>query len=212
MTEQTPAPLPRPWLQRPDEDREAFYWFYCWLRNGWDKRFNPNLDPIDDLRSERRSIAKTAEFYAVPLSTMERQAADHEWTWRAKAYDDFLMERYLGNRLTSIEENRIEQDRLIRDSNAAVALALEVFRTAMLPAGSKGQADAMEKLRVMRIDIPKLFDISRHYANEAHKVEKGKPSDEANTATEAEVWDFSDFTPDDLKEYRRLRRLAGLDA
>lgn len=202
-----PDPNSQPWLRRSDESEDDYIWFRVYLTNAWDAQVKPTdirRAPVDQVRS----MARTANWLAVPLNAIEYQALRAQWKPRAAAYDAHILQRYLGNRLTTVDEHRASEDQLIRDSNQVVAQALEIARVAMGPDGKEATA-AREKAKLLRLDIPKLMDISLHYANLLHKPVE---SDEANApAGGSEQWDFSEFTDTDFAELRRLRKLAKLD-
>lgn len=198
---------PHPWLSRSDESETDFLWFRAWLTNAWEQVFKP-VSIRTTVIARARSIEKCANWLGVPASHLEHTSRRFAWVDRAIAFDNHTMSRYLGNRLATIEEFRAAQDMLTSEANEVTALALEQYKIS-LGDGPVAEA-ARNKLKVMRLDVTKLMDVALHYQSQNHKPATEATPGSAENA--GEVWNFENFTREDHAEYRRLRKLAGLDS
>ncbi len=204
----SPVTKVQPWLARSDEAETDFLWFRAWLTNAWDKEFKP-VSIRAMVITKARSIDKTAAWFAVPSPHVDAISRRFEWVERGRGYDNFVLDRFLGNRMSTLEEHRVAQDTLVSEANEVVQTVLSLFRVSL---GDDARApEAREKLKSMRIDIPKLMDVALHYQGEQHKRTAGADGDATNTEGSGEVWNFDDYTASDYAELRRLRLLAGLD-
>jgi len=188
------------------ETEAEFHYFRAWLACLWagEPERAPRGGSLRNVvRVQTRNMGKTARYLGIPVTALQDCASRTNWLKRAEAYDNYILARHAAGQLSTLEEARARQGRLLDNCHDIIACALEDVRE-----GQRSD-DLKTRLLAAKFDLPRLMDTMLHYENLLHGQATKAVKQEHTFAAD---WNLDALDEDDLMALARIRekvRVAG---